>query len=75
VKLSDLYREFVFNQQSELARAKDAFAGALAQLTADIHGDLQMSLKELFEQSTPATLQHEESGQRKALRRLAKHNG
>ena len=75
VKLSDLYHEFVFNPQSELARAKDGCDAALAQLTADIHDDLQMSLKELFEQSTPATLQHEESGQRKALRRLARHNG
>ena len=51
VPLADLYREFVFNPEAELARGKHGYEKALARVTVDIHADLQMSLKALFEQS------------------------
>jgi membrane protein len=51
VTLSDLYRQFVFDPDSELGRGKHGYEDTLAQVTDDIHGQLQMSLKSLFEQS------------------------
>jgi membrane protein len=75
VKLADLYREFVFNPDHELARSRHGFEATLARMTADTHAALQMSLVELFEQSAPAEEEprREESGKRGSrLRRVAK---
>jgi membrane protein len=55
VKLADLYRAFVFNPDAEMARGKHGYEQALAQVTLDIHNDLQMSLKALFEQPAGET--------------------
>jgi membrane protein len=75
VKLADLYREFVFNPDHELARSRHGFEATLARMTADTHAALQMSLVELFEQSAPEEEEprREESGKRGSrLRRVAK---
>jgi membrane protein len=68
IRLSDLYREFVFNPDSELARGKHGHEEALARVTEDIHHDLQMTLKELFEQSAPGALQEQEVRTKRGLR-------
>jgi membrane protein len=51
VKLSDLYRHFVFNPDSELARGKHGHEEVVARMTVDAHDALTLSLKALFDQS------------------------
>jgi membrane protein len=53
VKLSDLYRQFVFNPDGELARGKHGHEDVLARMTTGVHDALTLSLKALFDQSAP----------------------
>jgi membrane protein len=68
IRLSDLYREFVFNPDSELARGKHGYEDALARVTEDIHHGLQMSLKDLFDRSSSAVSPEKEAAQSRSAR-------
>jgi membrane protein len=68
VKLADLYREFVFHPDAELARGKHGAEGEVARITATLHEGLQASLRDVIRHAGGDALAELETKPRRRLR-------
>jgi membrane protein len=68
VKLADLYREFVFHPDPDLARAKHGAEGEVARIAAGLHDGLQTSLRDVFDAAGAGALHEPDAKPKRGFR-------